>query len=340
MLMNWSKFPLEKIKKRIQQSESIVITSHVNPDGDAIGSSLGLLNLFRNMNKECHLLIPNEVPSSLMWMKSADKIIVCEENEEDAKNVLDLADLIFFVDFNDSGRLKNSWRLFKNIDSFKIMIDHHPEPGQIADVIISETSLGSASELVYELIKKMDFNSYVDKNIAECLYTGIMTDTGNFSFACSYPGVWKNIAELIAHGVDRDYVFSKVYDNYSENRMRLMGYCLHEKMKILNEYNAGIISLSMDELDRFHHEEGDTDGFVNLPFSVKGVSFTVLLIEREDHIKLSLRSRGGFSVNDLSKKYFNGGGHRNAAGGELPKPLSKAVETVIGVLSEMKNGLK
>ena len=187
---------------------------------------------------------------------------------------------------------------------------------------------------------KLGYRHLIDKDIAECLYAGIMTDTGSFSYSCSYPEIWHTVAELLTWNIDRDRIHALVYDNYSEDRMRLMGYCLNEKMQIIPEYNTGIISLSREEMQRFNHQPGDTEGFVNLPFNIKGVRFTALFLEKQNHVKISFRSRGSFPVNAFSNDHFRGGGHVNAAGGEWDKPLDKAVERFISLLPLYKEDLQ
>jgi len=167
-----------------------------------------------------------------------------------------------------------------------------------------------------------------------------MTDTGNFSYACSYPEIWNTVALLLNYGIEKDRIHSLVYDNYDENRMKLMGYCLYEKMELIPEYNTAIISLSMDEMKKFKHKPGDTEGFVNMPFSIKGVKFTALFIEKQDHVKISFRSREDFSVNAFSRNHFNGGGHLNAAGGETEKPMEKAIEKFKSLLPHYAKSLK
>ncbi len=338
--MDISKYPLNKLKERIEFSNFILITTHVNPDGDAIGASLALMNILKEANKNVALITPNEMSFFLKWMKSADEVIDYEKQKVHSEEIIAKADLIFYVDFNDTGRLGKAQKSFNSSSAYKVLIDHHPDPDDSADLIISETSSGSAAELVYELIKNLSYSKLMNKDIAECIYAGIMTDTGNFSFACSYPEVWKNMAELIEYGIDKNRVSANIYDNYSESRMRLMGFCLNEKMKIIPEFNSSCICLSLKEMEDHNHQPGDTEGFVNLPFSISGIKFSALLLEKESNIKLSLRSRGDFDVNEMARKHFKGGGHTNAAGGELSKPIENAMERLIEVLKEYKEDLQ
>ncbi len=334
--MDLSKYPLEVLKEKIEGANSILITTHVNPDGDAIGASLALMNILKEANKNVSVITPNEMSFFLKWMKSADEVLNYEKQETFAQDLIKKADLIFYVDFNDTGRLDKAQDSFDSSSAYKVLVDHHPNPDNSADIIISETSIGSAAELVYELIKNLSFSKFMNKDIAECLYAGIMTDTGNFSFACSYPEIWQNMAELIEYGIDKNQVSANIYDNYSESRMQLMGYCLNEKMTIILEINSSIMSLSIKEMKSFNHQDGDTEGFVNLPFSISGIKFSALLLEKKDRVKLSFRSRGDYDVNELARKYFKGGGHTNAAGGELPKPIETAQERLIEVLRNYK----
>jgi phosphoesterase RecJ-like protein len=320
----------------IDQSVNILITTHSNPDGDAIGSSVALGLLFEKLGKKVNILTPDEYPQYLKWTKGDRLITIFKKNENICRSMAREADLIFAVDYNDPGRLKNAGEILTSNSIPKILIDHHPDPKDFADLVISDTSLGSSAELIYYLVIQMGMNRYLDRHIAEALFTGIMTDTGCFSYSCSYPEVYEVVAGLMRLGIDKDEIYSRIYDNFSENRLKLMGFCLHEKMTILKPYNTAIICLNRNELEKFSHETGDTEGFVNLPFSIKGIKFTALFIEKEDHVKISFRSRGNFSVNDFSARYFRGGGHMNAAGGEWDLPIEDAVDRFIELLKSNK----
>ena len=335
--------PLESLKQleeKIRQAGTVFIASHINPDGDAIGSGLAMKNLLEEMGKKVYMAIPNHMPDFLKWMKGSSDILVYTCHREKIKKHLSSADLVIFLDFNDSGRLGDMWDVFEKHAAFRILIDHHPGPEAIASLIISETAYGSTSEIIVDLVKQLEWGSSMNSEISACLYAGIMTDTGNFSFACEYPGVWENIAYLMSFGINRQEIFSRIYDNYSEDRMRMMGFALHRKMKILSTLRSGIISISAEELKEFNHKIGDTEGFVNLPFSIRGIVFSALLIEKENHVRLSLRSRGNFSVNELARKHFSGGGHFNAAGGEMSLPLNEAEQSLIKILEEYSEKLK
>ncbi len=329
-----------KLKTLIDQSTNILIGTHLNADGDAVGSTLAMAMVLKKLGKEVHVVTPNDYPAFLSWMAGSEMMMVYRNSPEKVKEVSSTADLLMFIDFNDPGRLEKAEKVFLSSGAPIVLIDHHPNPSVIADLVFSEPQYGSSAELVYKLICDMGFRTLIDKDIAECLYAGIMTDTGSFSYSCSYPEVWHTVADLMSWNIDRDAIHARVYDNYSQDRMRLMGYCLNEKMQIFPEFNTGIISLSREEMAKFNHQPGDTEGFVNLPFNIKGIKFTAMFIEKHNHVKISFRSRGKFPVNIFSSDHFHGGGHVNASGGEWDKPLEKAVERFISLLPLYKEDLK
>ncbi len=335
-----NKNSLEKLKTLTGSAGNILIATHLNADGDAIGSSLAMAMVLRKLGKEVMVVTPNDYPAFLRWMAGSEMVTVYRSFREKVKTFAEKSDIMIFIDFNDPGRLEKAEEIILSADVPRILIDHHPDPKDFATLVFSEPSYGSSAELVYRIICDMGFRELIDKDIAECLYTAIMTDTGSFSYSCSYPEVWHTVAELMSWKIDRDRIHALVYDNYSEDRMRLMGYCLNEKMKIFPEFNTGIISLSRKEMDSFNHQPGDTEGFVNLPFNIKGIKFTALFLEKQNHVKISFRSRGNFPVNNFSRDHFRGGGHLNAAGGEWEKPLEKAIERFISLLPSYKAELE
>ncbi len=328
------------LKEKIEKSRNILIATHVNSDGDAIGSTLAMAGVLEQLSKNVNVVTPNDFPEFLHWMKGAKDILVHYHRKKQVSRLAANADLILCIDFSDSKRLQGAEEDILSAKGFKILIDHHPQPDGFTDLIISDTKLGSAAELIYYLLLDMGYRELITPPVAEALYAGIMTDTGNFSFASSYPDVWNVVSELLKTGIDKDRIFSDVYDNYSENRMKLMGYCLYEKLEVIPELNTALISLSREEMNKFGHKPGDTEGFVNLPFSIKGIKLTALILEKSDHVRISMRSRGDFSVKELSRNHFNGGGHKNAAGGELKMKVTDAVKTFKEVLSKYKEELK
>ncbi|HYX09074.1 MAG TPA: bifunctional oligoribonuclease/PAP phosphatase NrnA [Bacteroidales bacterium] len=317
----------------------ILITTHLNPDGDAIGSVLALYHFLNKLNHEVVVVTPNDFPEFLKWMPGSDNILIYTKRKRTVAELVKKADIIFTLDFNVLNRLGDFEKEIGGAEGLKIMIDHHPDPGDYAKYTFSHTVASSTGELIYHFIKGLSGLDKLDENIATCIYTGIMTDTGSFSYNSSSSETFRIIADLLKFPINKDYIHSSVYDNYSENRMRLMGYCLNKKMIVLKEYNAAFISITSEELKNFNFVIGDTEGFVNLPFSIKGIVFTALFIEKPDHVKLSFRSKGNFSVNDFARSHFEGGGHLNAAGGESKLSLDEAVKKFRDLLPEYKNQL-
>lgn len=325
-----------KLKQLIDQASSILITTHVNADGDAIGSTLALALLLKKLGKRVKIMTPNDFPGFLHWLPGQELIYIHLKNPEITLSLAEKADLIFVIDYNEPGRLKDADKILLNSEVFKVMIDHHPNPADFVNMAISVSQLGSTAELIYYVIHELELQHLIDPDIATCIYTGIMTDTGCFSYNCSYPEVFAVTADLLNYEIDKDLIYKNVYDNFSESRMRLMGYCLNEKMVVIPEYNTAYISLTESEMNRFNHAPGDTEGFVNLPFSIKGIKLTAIFIQKKDHIKISFRSRGNFAVNEFSSKYFNGGGHFNAAGGKWNEPLENTIQRFVELLSGYK----
>jgi phosphoesterase RecJ-like protein len=319
-------------------AESVLFT-HVNPDGDAIGTMLGLYWFLVSIGHKVSMIVPNEIPFFLEWLPGCEKILVSQDNYEESLKAMKGAELYICVDFNEPERLDRLKDEFLQSKAVKVLIDHHPGPKDFTDLVISVTDAGSASELVYNLIRETGHHDLIDKNIAECLYVGIMTDTGCFNYNSSNPETYIAVADLLEKGIDKDRIFSLVYDNYSADRMRLLGFSLNKKMVVLPEYRTAYIALSREELARYNHVTGDTEGFVNLPFSIKGILVTALFLEKEDYIKISFRSRGDFEINKFSEKHFNGGGHKNAAGGEAYMSLEETIKTFVNLLPLYKKYL-
>jgi len=321
--------PLEEInysqiKELIASAENILITSHHNPDGDALGSALALYNLFIVENRNVEVMLPNAFPGFLKWMRNSDKVLLYNKHKRKCDKIIAEADLIFCLDYNALDRIGDMTESLTNSKATKIMIDHHPEPGKGFDFVLSVVDTSSTAELVYDFIDKIGLLHKVNKNIAECIYAGIMTDTGSFSYACNYERTFQITAELISLGVDVENIHRLVYDTYSENRMRLLGFCLSERLVVLEKYRTAYIYLSKDDLDKFNYQVGDTEGVVNYALAIKNITFAALITLRKGHVRISFRSKGDFSVNDFARKHFEGGGHKNAAGGNCYLPMEEA----------------
>lgn len=339
--MDIQKFDKEwkTLKDWVRNHQVFLITTHLNPDGDAIGAVLGLYWFLKEQGKEVILVSPTEFPDFLKWMPGSEFIIDYKKSPAEVARTIKNAEVIFQLDYNEIKRSGDFKDLLLNSQAKKALIDHHPNPQPIGEVLVSDTTVSSTSEIILELILQLGGPSCLTKPMAECVFTGIMTDTGNFCHNSSTPRTFELVALLLQCGIDKDEIFRLVYNNFSVNRMKMMGYCLYEKMQVFPEYKTAIISLNQEEQKRFKFEFGDSEGFVNLPLSIKDVIFSVLFVEREDKIKVSLRSRGKFAVNQLSQQYFSGGGHINAAGGESLLSLEETVQKFIDLLPAYKEDL-
>ena len=317
---------IHKLKREIENAENIVLVTHVGPDGDALGSTLGMWHFLMTIDKTPTVIVPSPPPNFLMWMPGADRMIIYSEKKEEADKAIDEAELILAVDFNTPNRLALMAEKVVNAKAHKILIDHHLNPSpDFANVVISYPQISSTSELIFRAICRMGHFSDINLGCAECIYVGMMTDTGGFTYNSNHEEIYSIIYELIKLGVDKDDIYRKVYNTFSADRMRLMGYCLYKKMKIYPEYQAALITLTQKELHEFNYDNGDAEGFVNIPLSIEGINFTVFMREDPDKIKVSLRSQGTFPTNKFASEVFGGGGHLNASGGESFTTLQAAV---------------
>ena len=331
----------------INQSNNVVILTHMSPDGDAMGSSLAMRHFLESQGKQVAVIVPNAFPDFLAWLPKADQDIIYETQRAEADALLDHADLVICTDFNDPKRIGSLGDKLLTLPCKKMMIDHHLHPASFPDLTLSYPSSPSTCELVYRLITSLYTlhptpYTQLSQEIATCIYTGMMTDTGNFSFNSNYPEMYQIVGDLVALGVNKDAIYNRVFNAYSADRMRLMGYCLYSKMRIFPEHHTALIYLSRKELYRFNFQSGDAEGIVNLPLQIKDVYYSCFM--REDKvnptevalangsktkIKISLRSQGDRPVNVFAKDIFGGGGHANASGGEYYGPLPEAVQLFI-----------
>ena len=323
---------VERAKGLVEDSTSITIVTHKGPDGDAMGSSLATMHLMRKIGKgPVRVIVPNAFPDFLGWMPGSQDVLVYEDKPDVCNEYLKTSDLIICLDFNELSRIGVVETPVRESAAKKIIVDHHLYPSDFADVTISYPLMSATCELVFRLICRMGYASAIDLNIAECIYTGLMTDTGNFSYNSNNAELFVIVSELIRLGVDKDRIHRDVFDNYSYQRMRLMGYCLYKKMKLFPQYGTALITLSDDELQQFFFKPGDAEGIVNLPMSINGIYFSCLLREDKEHgeIKVSMRSQGTFPANQVAADLFEGGGHLNAAGGKSHASLDEAVQKFV-----------
>lgn len=318
---------VDHVEKWFERAEKIVIVSHVSPDGDAIGSSLGLYHFLTSQEKTVNVIVPNAFPEFLHWMPGAKEVIVYDKYKEYADKLINEADVLCCLDFNVLSRIDNMEEVVRNTPARKMMVDHHLYPGDFCRITISHPEISSTSELVFRLICQLGNFSDIIKEGAECIYTGMMTDTGGFTYNSNDREIYYIISELLSKGIDKDEIYRKVFNTHSEGRLRLMGYVLYDKMQVFPEFNSALIWLDASEQKRFQYKKGDTEGFVNIPLSIKDVRFSVFLREDTEKkmIKVSLRSVGTFPCNKVAAEFFNGGGHLNASGGEFYGPMEEAI---------------
>src|SRR6185312_5681803 len=300
----------------LAQPQKIVITTHHKPDGDAMGSSLGLYNYLIQLGHHTKVVTPTDYPQYLEWMPGNGEVIVYTENTEMAQRSIAEAKIIFCVDFNALSRINEVGALIEKSDAVKILIDHHLEPEDFDDYRYWNINACATAQLIYTfIVEEINHKELINKDVAACLYAGIMTDSASFSLPNTTSAVHRIAADLIDAGAVNWHIYDQVYNNSSENRLRFLGICLSQHLEILEEFNTAIITASKQDLQRYGIMTGETEGIVNYALSVTGMRLAAFIVERADRVKLSLRSKGEFPANEICKKYFSGGGHRNAAGG-------------------------
>ncbi|MFD2824267.1 bifunctional oligoribonuclease/PAP phosphatase NrnA [Lacinutrix iliipiscaria] len=331
---------ISSLKTLLNSPKKIVIVPHKNPDGDAIGSTLGLLHYLLKYNHDACIIAPNDYPEFLKWLPNEHAILKYDTQTEASNSIINQAEIIFTLDFNALNRTGEMEAILKQSKALKIMIDHHQQPDDYALYTYSDVNMSSTCEMVYNFIDFLDDVAKIDANIATCLYTGIMTDTGSFRFKSTTSTTHLIIADLITKGAQNAQIHNAIYDTNSFNRLQLLG-CALSNLKMLPEYNTAYITLSQNELNSFDYKKGDTEGFVNYALSLKHIIFAAIFIEdqQQNIIKISLRSKGEFSVNEFSRLHFSGGGHTNAAGGKSDLNLSETIEKFISILPSYKTAL-
>ncbi|HTO16173.1 MAG TPA: DHH family phosphoesterase [Edaphocola sp.] len=325
---------IEQIFEELKEPKKIFITCHQKPDADAIGSTLGLYHYFKLKGHQPFVVVPNEMPGFLNWLPEVDQVMNFESEPKNCLKILKESDLIFCLDYNHLSRVKGLEKPLREAVQKKILIDHHLEPE--LDVFYAGTSdaqKSSTCEMVYDFIVKMGDQDIINNDIAVCLYTGTLTDTGSFRFSASRASTHRMVAFFKDIGLEHSIIHERIFDSWTENRMRFIGHALEKKMEILEDGKLGIIFFTDEELKSFNILTGDTEGLVNLPLSIESVKVSVLLTQKNGLIKLSFRSKGQIDVSSFSRKYFNGGGHLNAAGGS-------SIENMEATLNKIKTTIK
>jgi bifunctional oligoribonuclease and PAP phosphatase NrnA len=329
---------IEAIKAILASPKKISIIPHRNPDGDAMGSTLGLYHFLKQQHHDVVVISPNEFPDFLAWLPEAESVLIFEKQTDNCIQKLEQSDLIFALDFNALHRTGEIMQLsLQKLEQTFIMIDHHESPDDFAKYTFSDTNYGSTCEMVYDLIEALGYTKFINKTVATCLYTGIVTDSGSFRFPKTTSKTHLIVASLIDKGVENSKIHNLLFDTSSYNRLQLLGRAL-QNMKLLTEYKTTYITLSQKELDDFKYTKGDTEGIVNYGLSIDGIDFTAIFIENKEEgiIKISFRSQGDFDVNQFARNYFNGGGHRNAAGGKSNKSMEETINLFESIVKQNK----
>jgi bifunctional oligoribonuclease and PAP phosphatase NrnA len=328
------------VSAKLSQPLNILVTTHTNPDGDAIGSSLALAAYLTKKKHSVQVMVPDPYPDFLAWMAGHENILIYSTDKEKCISAIKHADMIIAADYNNFSRLNEAGHFVRQSSAIKVLIDHHLNPSEEFDYKISISKISSTSELLYEFIEEMGDLNLIDKDIAECIYAGIITDTGSLSYSCNYIKTYLILADLFRLGIDGEYLHRLIYDTYSESRLRLLGYSVSNQLVVLPEYHTAFITLTKEDLARFDHQIGDTEGVVNYALSIKDINLAALFMERDGIVKVSFRSKGNFAVNTMAATYFNGGGHRNAAGANCDTSLEETVRKFKQILPLYKEMLK
>ncbi len=331
---------IDAIGRLLAEPQTVLITTHQNPDADAMGSSLALAGYLRKKGHRVTVVTPTEYPQNLHWMAGNDSVIAFDEKQRVAvSQLIDEASAIFCLDFSAIDRIKELAPMVRQARARKVLIDHHLEPESFADLALWSPEAAATAELIFQLITELGDQDLIDVPIAECIYAGLMTDTGSFRHSNTTGNVHRIAGTLIDIGIDVSTIHRRIFDNVSIDKFRLLGYVLNEKLKVLPDYCFAYITLTEDELKTYRSKTGDTEGMVNYALAVQGVVMAAILIDRGEEIRISFRSVGDFSVRDLASAHFNGGGHRNAAGGRSKLTLAETEQQVLAVLPQYQSKL-
>ncbi len=330
---------IEKLKQALSGAQKIVLIGHKNPDGDAVGSTLALSSVLTNMGKDVKVIYPTMVPPYLMWLHGAEDAYIYEKNEEQTKIALDWADFLVMLDHNAPSRVGDMEAVLPT-DKPLAMIDHHPHPAFETELLFSDTTVSSTCELLTRIIYDMQWENYIDKDAATALFVGIITDTGKFSHNSSNPETYRIVANLLEKDVEKDEVISRIYDDFSEDRMRLMGHLLNNILEVFHKQGLAIMYLSMEDKEKYNYQVGDGEGWVNIPFGIKGVKRSIYMQEYPENIRISFRSKGDIAINEIAAEHFEGGGHKNAAGGTSYESLSKTLDKIKTLFGVKSNNLR
>ena len=326
---------IERLRALINGVQRIAITCHKSPDGDALGSTLALCHVLRRLGKDATVVTPDMAPKALEFIPGVRDLVVFTKHEVRARRILTEAQAIFCLDFNSLHRIDRLGEIIEPLSTTRVLIDHHLDPEDAFDLSISFPEASSTCELVFRVLMQMGLLRMMDRQAASCLYVGLLTDTGGFAYSCDNPEFYEIISSILRRRIDRVNLYNKAMNTFSADSLRLQGYAISEKMQLFPDQGAALIVLDKSDLDRFNYNRGDTETLVNKPLAIPGIYWSVFLREDADRIKVSCRSQGDFSVSDICSRYFNGGGHENAAGGEFYGTIDEAVQAFRQVLADL-----
>lgn len=331
----YSQTDLERLKSELSSPRKIVLIGHVSPDGDALGSTLALSSVLRKQGHTTKVIYPTPYPPSFDFLEGASKAIIAKNSHDEACRLLEEAEVIFLMDFNEPKRVEQLEQPLIASKAFKVMIDHHLHPSDIVDICFSYPQKAATCLLTFELIMALGWEAYMDKGVAECIYTGMMTDTGGFNYNSEDPSLYTALSVLLEHGIEKDAITSLITRSFSIDKVKLNAYLLANNLTFFPKYHTAIITMGKKEKGMFDYQVGDTEGLVNEPLAAKDIRFSIFLHEQAKYTKISLRSKGRFPANEFASKFFNGGGHHNAAGAEVFASLNSVYNMVLEAVKLM-----
>ncbi len=322
-----------ELSNLLSTTSKIVVTSHYNPDGDAVGSAMAMYHMLSQSGQQVNVVFPNDFPDFLKWIPVSSKVLNYGTDTQKGEDLLQSAEIIFCLDYNAPHRVESMEKALVTSPAIKVLIDHHPNPDTNAfEYLYSKVTASSTAELVFLFAEAVGLKKFINTDAAKGLYAGIISDTGSFSFSCNSPATYRIIAELLELGVDAEQLHRLIYNNFSESRIRLLGSTLSEKMVVLPEFHTAFIPLTKTDLENFNYKIGDTEGIVNYPLSIKQVNLSIMMTERKGLIRVSFRSKGDFPANQIASEYFKGGGHKNAAGANSLLSMEETINKIMQIL--------
>ena len=328
---------IPKLKNYIETAERIVILSHFNPDGDTIGASVAWYDYLQGLGKQAQIIAPNDFPQNLKWMKGSETVLIANQHPEQAEELIMSADLMICNDFQSFPRLDKLEEIAQKSKATKVLVDHHIGPDvEQFDLVFSTVDVSSTCELVFNLITRLSPESPVSTAVAEAIFTGIMTDTGSFSYSCNYKETFEVVAKLVGLGIDTCRIHREIYDTFSEDRLRLLGHCLTNRLTVLPEFSTAYMYLTKEDLRTYNYIPGDTEGIVNYALSIKNIEFAAFFTERENRVRISFRSKGAVDCNAFAKTHYDGGGHYNASGGNSFVSIQETIQNFEKLLPQIK----